>query len=143
MVGPLQVNSGASVGEADTYRPPTSASSSSTTPTTEASIVAPGRHTFIQNPISTAIGIVQAMVNTPHGLSLSAFTTTSASTAERITRIASTATMASSPVTYPVSSLAIWPSDLPSRRIEPNRMMKSCTAPASTTPNTIQIVPGR
>ena len=83
------------------------------------------------------------MVKTPHGLSLSAFTTTSASTASRITMMASTATMASRPVTGPVSSLAIWPSDLPSRRIEANRMTKSCTAPASTTPITIQMVPGR
>ncbi len=55
----------------------------------------------------------------------------------------STATMAASPVTGPISSLAIWPSDLPSRRIEPKRMTKSWTAPASTTPKTIQSVPGR
>jgi hypothetical protein len=57
--------------------------------------------------------------------------------------MASTATIASRPVSGPVSSLAIWPSDLPSRRIDPNRMMKSCTAPPSTTPNTSQMVPGR
>jgi len=31
---------------------------------------------------------------------------------------------------------------LPSRRIEPIRITKSCTAPASTTPITIQSVPG-
>src|SRR5262249_29439350 len=120
-----------------------SASISSTTPTAVASSVLPGRQTFIQNPISTAIGMVQAIVNTPHGLSLSAFTTTRASTASRITMMASTATMVSTPVSVPVSSLAIWPSDFPSRRIDANRMMKSCTAPPSTTPITIQIVPGR
>ncbi len=57
--------------------------------------------------------------------------------------IASTAIIASMPVTGPVSSLAICPSDLPSRRMEPNRMMKSWTAPARTTPKTIQMVPGR
>ena len=71
------------------------------------------------------MGRVHRMVNTPQGLSFSAFTTTSASTASRMTMMASTATMASSPVTGPVSSLAICPSDLPSRRMEPNRMMKS------------------
>ena len=87
--------------------------------------------------------MVQRMVKTPQGLSRSAFTTTSASTASRITMIASTATIARMPVTGPVSSLAICPSDLPSRRMEPNRMMKSCTAPPSTTPMTIQMVPGR
>jgi hypothetical protein len=57
--------------------------------------------------------------------------------------IASTATMVSTPVTGPVSSFAIWPSDLPSRRMDANRMMKSWTAPATTTPITIQMVPGR
>ena len=72
-----------------------------------------------------AIGMVQRMVKTPHGLSFSALTTTSASTASRMIMMASTATMASSPVTGPVSSLAIWPSDLPSRRMEPKRITKS------------------
>ena len=89
------------------------------------------------------MGMVQRMVKTPQGLSRSAFTTTSASTASRITMIARIATIASMPVTGPVSSFAIWPSDLPSRRMEPKRMMKSCTAPPSTTPKTIQMVPGR
>ena len=87
--------------------------------------------------------MVQRMVNTPHGLSSSALVTTSASTASRMTMIASTAIIASMPVTGPISSFAIWPSDLPSRRIEPKRITKSCTAPPSTTPNTIQMVPGR
>ena len=143
MVGPDQVKSGASVGDAATWRPATRAISSRTTPTAVASIVRPGRHAFIQKPISTAIGMVQVMVNTPHGLSLSAFTTTRASTASRITMIARTATMVRMPVSVPVSSLAIWPSDFPSRRMEAKRMMKSCTAPATTTPITIQMVPGR
>ena len=67
----------------------------------------PGRHAFIQYPIRMAMGMVQRIVKTPHGLSRSAFTTTSASTASRITMMASTATMASKPVTGPVSSLAI------------------------------------
>ena len=142
-MGADQVNSGASAGDPATQRPPTSARRSSATPTADASSVRPGRHTFIQYPIRTAIGMVQRMVNTPQGLPLSAFTTTSDSTASRMTMMASTATMASVPVTGPVSSLAICPSDLPSRRIEANRITKSWTAPARTTPNTIQIVPGR
>ena len=53
------------------------------------------------------------------------------------------AIIASIPVTGPISSFAIWPSDLPSRRTEPARMVKSCTAPPRITPTTIQIVPGR
>ncbi len=69
--------------------------------------------------------MVQRMVKIPQGLSFSALTTTSARTASRITMMASTATMASTPVIGPVSSLAICPSDLPSRRIEPKRMTKS------------------
>ena len=85
--------------------PPTSAASSSTTPTAEASSVRPGRQTFIQKPIRIAIGMVQAMVNTPHGLSRSALTTTSASTASRMIMIARMATIAAMPVTGPISSL--------------------------------------
>ncbi len=106
-------------------------------------MVFPGRQTFIQNPIRMAIGMVQRIVKTPHGLSLRAFTTTSASTASRITMIARMATIASTPTNGPVSSFAIWPSDFPSRRIDPNRITKSCTAPARTTPKTIQMVLGR
>ncbi len=87
--------------------------------------------------------MVHARVKTPHGDSASALTMTSASTASRITMIARMATMAHQPVNGPISSFAIWPSDLPSRRTEPARMTKSCTAPARTTPTTIQMVPGR
>ena len=43
-------------------------------------------------PINSAIGMVIAMVNVPHGLPFSAFTTTSAHTASRITMMLSTAT---------------------------------------------------
>ena len=54
----------------------------------------------------------------PHGLALSAFTTTSASTAISTIMMPSTATSAVYPATGPISSFAIWPSDLPSRRID-------------------------
>ena len=57
--------------------------------------------------------------------------------------ISSTVSSAVTPPTLPISSRAICPSDLPSRRIEQNRMTKSCTAPPSTAPMMIQSVPGR
>ena len=89
------------------------------------------------------MGIVQAMVNSPHGLALSAFTTTSASTASRMIMIARMATIAASPATGLTSSFAIWPSDFPSRRSDATRIVKSCTAPPRTTPAISQSVPGR
>ena len=109
----------------------------------EASRTRPGRKLFIHQPISRAMGIVQAMVNSPHGLALRAFTTISASTASRMIMIARMATIAARPATGFTSSFAIWPSDLPSRRSEQHRMVKSCTAPPRTTPAISQRVPGR
>ena len=57
--------------------------------------------------------------------------------------IASTPTSASEPGIGPSSILIISPSDLPSRRTDANSTMKSCTAPATTTPARIHSVPGR
>src|ERR1041385_7950494 len=142
MVTPPWVKSGASVADRATEPPPASAASSSANPTIDASTVFPGRTTFIQKPMPSAIGMVQRREKTPQGLSLSALVTTRASTARRMIMMARIASMASIPVTGPTSSLAICPSDLPSRRIDPKRMTKSWTAPPSTTPNTIQMVPG-
>ena len=93
--------------------------------------------------MKSAIGMVAAIVNVPQALPFSAFTTTSATTASRITMMISTVTSATKPPTLPISSRAIWPSDLPSRRMEANRITKSCTAPPSTAPMMIQRVPGR
>jgi len=93
--------------------------------------------------MNTAIGMVAAMVNVPQGLPFSAFTTTSAITASMMTMINSTVIKAAKPATLPISSRAICPSDLPSRRMEANRMTKSCTAPPSTAPMMIHSVPGR
>ena len=45
--------------------------------------------------------------------------------------------------TVPSSDLIRSPSDLASRRTETNSTMKSCTAPASTTPANIHSMPGR
>ena len=83
------------------------------------------------------------MVNVPHGLERSAFTITSATTASKIVMMLITAINATVPATLLTSSRAIWPSDLPSRRTEKTRMMKSCTHPPKTAPARIQSVPGR
>ena len=90
-----------------------------------------------------AIGTVIVIENMPQGDCASAFTTTSASTASRMIMIENTASSAATPPTGPISSRAIWPRLLPSRRIEKNRTTMSCTAPAKMTPTMIQIVPGR
>jgi len=90
-----------------------------------------------------AIGIVIASENVPHGDCASALTTTSARTASRMIMIENTATSAATPPTGPISSRAIWPRLLPSRRMEKNSVTMSCTAPARMTPTMIQIVPGR
>ena len=110
---------------------------------TDTSPTRPGRMTRMYTPMNSAIGIVAATVKMPHGLSASALTTTSASTARMMIMITSTPTSASEPGTGPSSSLIMSPSDLPSRRIEANSTMKSCTAPANTTPARIHSVPGR
>ncbi len=52
----------------------------------------PGRIRRRYKPISSAIGIVIAMVNVPHGLFFSAFTTISAHTASKMMMIPITAT---------------------------------------------------
>ena len=93
--------------------------------------------------MSMAMGMVSPMVTVPQGLSRSAFTTTSASTEIRMIMIPRMATSATPPATGPISSRAICPSDLPLRRMEAQRMTKSCTAPPSTTPTRIHRAPGR
>ncbi len=93
--------------------------------------------------MNTAMGMVAAIVKVPQGLPTSAFTTTSATTASRMTMMISTVSIATKPPVGPISSRAIWPSDLPSRRMEANRITKSCTAPPSTAPMIIHRVPGR
>ena len=75
--------------------------------------------------ISTEIGMVAAMVNVPHGLHLSALTTTSATTASKMIMINRTVSRAVMPPTLPISSRAISPIDFPSRRMEQNKITKS------------------
>ena len=104
---PDQVNAAAHDGVCDTHWPPTSPNINSTTPITDASATLPGRKLFIHQPISSAIGIVLAIVNRPQGLPRSALTTTSARTARRMIMIARMATIAASPATGFTSSFAI------------------------------------
>ena len=73
-------------------------------------------------------------MNVAHGEDFSAFTITSATTPSKITMIASTAICAINPPRLLTSSRAISPSVFPSRRIEQNKIMKSCTHPAKAQP---------
>ena len=90
-----------------------------------------------------AIGIVIAIVKSPHGEFASAFTTTIAKIATMISMMKKIPIIAMPPVSLPISSFIISPRLLPPRRVESTSTMKSCTAPASTTPTKSQIVPGR
>src|SRR5262252_4504700 len=72
-------------------------------------------------PIRNAIGIVQNTANVPHGLPISALTTTSARTARTMTQIRRTPTPAIVPAIGPISARAISPSERPSRRVDRNR----------------------
>ena len=90
-----------------------------------------------------AIGIVIAMVKTPHGLFANACTTTSARTASKIIMIASTLINASAPTPRPISSFTICPSVFPRRRTEANSTIMSCTPPPRVAPIKIQSVPGK
>ena len=83
------------------------------------------------------------MVNSPQGLCANALTTTSASTARMMTITPSAPSITVIPVNVPSSSFAISPSDLPSRRVDKNSTVKSCTAPANTTPMMSHSVPGK
>ena len=90
-----------------TQPPETIASSSSATPMTVTSETRPGRRNRRYTPMNSAIGIVIAMENTPHGLSARALTTTSARTAMMMIMMTNTATSAATPPNRPSSSRAI------------------------------------
>ena len=91
----------------------------------------------------SAIGTVQNTVKVPHGLPRKACTTTSASTARMMMQISNMPMPAMVPATGPISARTMSPSERPSRRVERNSTVMSCTAPAMTTPARIQSVPGR
>ena len=54
-----------------------------------------------------------------------------------------TPTWAMMPGIFPISVRIMSPKDLPSRRVDMNRTIMSCTAPASTAPTRIHKTPGR
>jgi hypothetical protein len=91
----------------------------------------------------SAIGSVQDTVKVPQGLAFKALTTTSASTARMMTQMSSTPTPAMVPAAGPISERIMSPRDRPSRRVDMNSTIMSCTAPANTTPARIHSVPGR
>ncbi len=72
-----------------------------------------------------------------------ALTTTSASTAIRITMMKSVPTIAAEAPNFPSSSRARWARLRPSRRVEQKSTSMSCTQPASTAPTRSHSVPGR
>ena len=94
-------------------------------------------------PMNTAMGMVAITVNMPHGLSARALTTISESTARMMIMIRKAPNRAMVPGIWPISSRTSSPRERPLRRVEMNRTMKSCTAPASTTPAISHSVPGR
>jgi len=93
--------------------------------------------------MNSATGTVAITVNVPQGECASAFTTIRANTARMMIMIMKAPNSAITPGTLPISCLTISPSERPSRRVEMNSTMKSCTAPASTTPAKIHNRPGR
>ncbi len=89
-----------------------------------------------------ASGIVAAIVKVPHGLLYSALTTTSPSPASAMTMTNMIAMAAMMPANGLISRRAISASDLPPRRTDAQRMTKSWTAPARTTPAMSHRYPG-
>jgi len=130
-----------------TKRPAMTAAMSAMTPSTlgmSTFTLPPAPWVFpnMPQPIRTAMGMVQPMVNTPHGLCARAFTTTTPRPASVTSRMSSTAKVAAIPAKGPTSVRAMSASDFPLWRTEATRTTKSCTQPASTAPKRIQMKPG-
>ena len=101
---------------ARTSGPPITAAISRTTPTdarARDSDLPPAWLLNIHTPITSAMGIVMPMVNTPHGLLASAFTTTMPSPASVTSRMNSTAIMVTSPANGLISVRAMSASERP------------------------------
>src|ERR1700716_823546 len=92
-----KVNQSAPQEVSATQPPEMTASSSSTTPISDTSETRPGRRNLKYTPMKMAMGMVIAIEKTPHGLSARAPTTTSASTASRITMMTRTPMIAAAP----------------------------------------------
>ncbi len=71
------------------------------------------------------MGMVMAIVNTPHALSASALTTASPRPASAMVMMKRMARAAVMPAADPISSRAISASDLPPRRVEAHSMTRS------------------
>ena len=112
-------------------------------PTTETCVILPGCTYRSQMPMKMAIGMVHPTEKTPHGEAASALTHTMASTARTIMSMTSTMTVAAVPPIFPISSVAICPSERPPRRMEKKRTSMSWIAPATHTPRMIHSVLGR
>src|SRR5258708_23474302 len=95
------VNQGASVEESDTAWPPKMLAITRMNPMIEHSSTLPGRQYRKYTPISSAIGMVAAIVKVPHGLPFNAFTTTSATTATSTIMMSTTVSSAVNPPTVP------------------------------------------
>ncbi len=87
--------------------------------------------------------MVIAKVNVAHGEDFNAFTITSATTPSKMIMMASTASCAMNPPRRLTSLRAISPSVFPSRRMEQNKITKSCTHPAKAAPAISHSVPGK
>ena len=86
--------------------------------------------------------MVQAMLNTPHELSFSAFTTTSAITASATVITKTMAIAVALPVRGLTCSRAMLASERPPLLTEAVRMTRSCTPPAITEPTSSHRNPG-
>ena len=113
------------------------------TPIMLASPILPGRTRYIHSPTRSAIGIVMAIVNVPHELPRSAFTTAIPSPASATTTMMRIATDPTVPASGLISFRAISASDRPFRLTDAARMTKSWTAPPRQTPIRSQRKPGR
>jgi hypothetical protein len=92
--------------------------------------------------MNSASGIVTAIVNTPHGLSASAFTNGTPTPESAITMMKRIAMAAVKPASGPISRRAISASDAAPRRVDAHSVIESCTAPARHTPATSHMSPG-
>src|SRR5207344_2615394 len=100
-------------GDAAIHAPAPTATSRSSTPTAVEARIEPGRIRYDHSPMASAIGIVHAMLNTPHALSLSELTTTSAIAASATVITNTIATAVAAPVIGLTCSRAILASERP------------------------------
>ena len=130
-------------GDAWIQAPAATAISRATVPNAVTPRIASGRMRRSHSPMASAIGIVSPMLNTPHALCLSEFTTTSAIAAIATVMTNTMAIAVAVPVSGLTCSRAMLASERPWLRTEAVRMTKSCTPPANTEPTSNHRNPGR